>query len=233
MELMAELPAADGAVVAGAIEQVAASLPKMPDDDGRDVAEGRRADALVALCSGSTALPEANADADASVVRSPRPRIVLHAPASTLARPVTDAPNAELDGNGVAGLAGAVLDPPVLRRLACDAEVQVQLEDTHGEPLRLGRTVRVPSAALARAVRVRDKGCRFPACGNRRFAELHHIVWWSRGGTTDIDNLALVCAFHHRLVHEHGWALRRDEGGLLRWIRPDGVTYRAGPSSLD
>jgi hypothetical protein len=39
----------------------------------------------------------------------------------------------------------------------------------------------------------------------------HHIVWWGRGGRTDLENLLLVCTFHHKLVHEHGWRLERGQ----------------------
>jgi hypothetical protein len=50
-------------------------------------------------------------------------------------------------------------------------------------------------------------------------------VWWKEGGTTDLDNLVLVCFFHHKLVHEHGWSLHRHEGGSLDWRKPDGSSY--------
>ena len=123
-----------------------------------------------------------------------------------------------------------MIDGPTLSRLACDADLQVLLEDPTGEPLRLGRAVREPSAALAGMVHARDRECRFPGCGARRHTDLHHVVWWSRGGTTEVENLVLLCSFHHRLVHEHGWALRRTSAGIVRWIRPDGTRYRAGPS---
>jgi hypothetical protein len=40
----------------------------------------------------------------------------------------------------------------------------------------------------------------------------------------------LVCFFHHVLVHEHSWSLTRDRiTGEVRWYRPDGRRYRAGP----
>ncbi len=49
--LTAELPAAQGAVVARALERLAETLPVMPgEEDSYDV-QARRADALVALCS--------------------------------------------------------------------------------------------------------------------------------------------------------------------------------------
>ena len=49
--LEAELPSAQGAVVARAIERLADSLPVMPDEDATYFANERRADALVALAS--------------------------------------------------------------------------------------------------------------------------------------------------------------------------------------
>jgi hypothetical protein len=56
------------------------------------------------------------------------------------------------------------------------------------------------------------------------------VVWWERGGRTDLDNLVLVCTFHHKLVHEYGWSLRRDTDGPVEWFHPDGTRYRAGPA---
>jgi hypothetical protein len=70
----------------------------------------------------------------------------------------------------------------------------------------------------------------FPRCGRRGFAEAHHIVWWRNGGRTDLDNLAMVCSFHHKLVHEFGWRLCRDGNGAIRWFRPGGQPHRGGPS---
>jgi hypothetical protein len=49
--LEAELPAAQGAVVARALQRVAESIPVMPGEEDGAFAEARRADALVALCS--------------------------------------------------------------------------------------------------------------------------------------------------------------------------------------
>jgi HNH endonuclease len=58
--------------------------------------------------------------------------------------------------------------------------------------------------------------------------QAHHIVWWERGGATDLDNLLLVCSFHHRLIHEHGWSIR-GRATEERWLRPDGSAFEAGP----
>ena len=237
LELMAELPATDGALVAGAIERIAATLPDLPElseDERAHNAEARRADALVALCTSSSP------GSSGRRRQAPRPRIVVHASLASLRSPSAADLNAgtahgsfhavELEVDGVPSLAGGVIDPPTFGRLLCDADLQLVTEDDDGEPLRLGRSVREPSATLARTVRARDRECRFPACGGRLHTEAHHVVWWSRGGRTDVDNLVLLCGFHHRLVHEHGWGLRRGRDGNVAWTRPDGRRYRAGPS---
>ena len=84
-----------------------------------------------------------------------------------------------------------------------------------------------------RALRYRDSGCRFPACGNQRFTHAHHLVWWGDGGRTDLDNLLLLCTFHHKLVHELGWTVRRRADGTVEWRDPGGQPYRAGPAPPD
>lgn len=38
-------------------------------------------------------------------------------------------------------------------------------------------------------------------------------------------NLAELCWYHHRLVHEDGWGLRRGVNGRLVAIRPDGTEF--------
>ncbi len=201
----AELPAAQGAVVARALQRVTDTLPSMPGEEDPSFADARRADALVALCSARIAV---DADPD-------RATVVVHARLGDLVG--TDGA-AEIEGGGR-------LHPETARRLLCDARVQTVLEDERGEPLRLGRLTREPSAAMMRQLRYRDVECRFPGCGARRFTQAHHVVWWGDGGQTDLDNLVLVCFFHHRLVHEHGWRVQRDAGGRLRWLRPNGAIH--------
>lgn len=56
---------------------------------------------------------------------------------------------------------------------------------------------------------MRDRGrCVFPGCTATRHLEAHHLRWWRHGGGTGLDNLALVCTFHHALVHDHGYRLQ-------------------------
>lgn len=211
--LEAELPADQGAIVAKALSRLAERVPVMPGDaDHPYPAETRRADALVMLCSGSVA---SDPDQD-------RATVVVHTKLESLLG-AQGAPNAEIEH-------GPVITPETVQRLACDSRLQVVTEDTHGNPLRLGRLTRTPSAAVVRQLRYRDRECRFPGCGRRRFTAAHHVVFWSRGGRTDLDNLVLLCGFHHRLVHEGGWRLALDSDTTVRWFRPNGLRYRAGPA---
>ena len=52
---------------------------------------------------------------------------------------------------------------------------------------------------------IRDRGCRFPGCASTHRLHGHHVRHWARGGETSLDNLLLLCPFHHRLVHEGGF----------------------------
>ncbi|MCI0633234.1 MAG: HNH endonuclease [Actinobacteria bacterium] len=208
--LEADLPAADGAVVARALERLARSVPVMPGEDERWDLPARRADALVAVCS---ARISEDPDSDRSTV-------VIHAQLDAL---VAGSGGGELQD-------GPVIHPDAVKRLLCSGRVQTVLENRAGSAVAFGRMTREPSPAMLRQVRYRDRGCRFPGCGTRAFTEAHHIVWWRHGGRTDLDNLLLICSFHHKLVHEYGWRIERDPAGVISWLCPTGVRYRAGPS---
>lgn len=73
--------------------------------------------------------------------------------------------------------------------------------------LDVGRRTRSIPPALRRALQLREAGCRFPGCRQRRRVDAHHVRHWSAGGETQLDSLCLVCGFHHMLVHEGGFGL--------------------------
>ena len=118
---------------------------------------------------------------------------------------------------------GPVLALDTARRLACDATVVGIVEGEDGEPLDIGRKSRSIPLAIARALRARDGGCRYPGCDRNRWCDGHHIEHWADGGKTKLDNLITLCDFHHRLVHEGGYGLRRTDDGLFVFTRPDGT----------
>jgi len=112
-----------------------------------------------------------------------------------------------------------------LERLACDCTMsRVLLADS--QVIDVGKATRVVSAPTMRALRTRDRGCRWPGCDRQvNWSSPHHIIAWSRGGPTNVPNLVLLCYFHHRLVHEGGWQVvrvRRD----FKFVPPDRVVFR-------
>jgi Domain of unknown function (DUF222)/HNH endonuclease len=89
------------------------------------------------------------------------------------------------------------------------------------QPLEVGRTSRVVTAAQRAALVVRDGGCAVTGCDRPLgWCEAHHLQHWVHGGPTDLANLALVCRAHHRAVHEGGWRLQRDPDGRLTATPP-------------
>ncbi|MGA8248616.1 MAG: DUF222 domain-containing protein [Nocardioides sp.] len=111
---------------------------------------------------------------------------------------------------GVAATAdGTTLPPGVLRRLACDAELIPAVLGSHGEVLDVGRRQRPVTPAIWTALVLRDRHCTFPACTRPPvMCHAHHLTHWTDGGTTTLDNLALLCAHHHRTIHHTPWEIR-------------------------
>jgi len=123
------------------------------------------------------------------------------------------------------------------RRIGCDTSISRLLENAKGEPISIGRKSRVIPPPMRRALQARDKGCRFPGCKHTYFIDGHHIQHWSRGGTTSLDNLVLLCRHHHRLVHEGGFACEKGENGDVIFRNQTGrIMHRSGfdvPTHLD
>ena len=104
---------------------------------------------------------------------------------------------------------------------ACDSMIIPAVLGEKSEPLNLGRLRRLISAGLRRALYLRDRGCAFPGCHRPpRHCQGHHIRHWAEGGPTDLGNLVLMCAHHHRLLHRSGWEVRIAADGLPEFLPP-------------
>ncbi len=80
------------------------------------------------------------------------------------------------------------------------------IENSKGVPLYLGRTTRIATPGQTIALAARDRGCSFPGCDRPpSHCQRHHITDWANGGPTDIDNLTLLCGYHHREHAKRGW----------------------------
>jgi uncharacterized protein DUF222 len=102
---------------------------------------------------------------------------------------------------GLPGTPAADLEPSnlishkTLERFCCDATLsRVMLADSM--VIDVGRATRVVSAPTARALKARDKGCRFPGCDRpANWTSPHHILFWTRHrGPTNLPNLVSLSA---------------------------------------
>ncbi len=176
-----------------------------------------RADALVLMAESLLANGAGSRSA------GERNSIVVHVDAEVLANPDA-AGRSELEN-------GPQLAGESTRRLACDAGIVRIVEDGAGMPLDIGRKTRSIPPAIHRALKARDRGCRFPGCTARQFVEGHHVKHWARGGETSLENLVQLCYFHHRLVHEGGYGVRARGNQQFEFMRPDGRVIEDVPKN--
>ena len=245
LRITVEMPMEDGEIVAKAIERVAeagdeaiglefaAGRDGVRDApvggyDGASVRELReaspngwraqQADALLAMAKASLA-----GDAGSVAVAGNPAGVLPKASDNHLVVIHTDAES--LRG----GIGRSDLPIDTVKRLTCDCSIVKVVEDHDGTPLDVGRKQRVVSTTLRRALWARDRGCVFPGCRNRIYIHAHHVEHWANGGATEAGNLMLLCSHHHRLVHEGGFTIRREQQDRLTFVRPDGrVIPRAG-----
>jgi len=162
--------------------------------DERRTPEQRRADALMMLVTGSAADRRRH-------VRHQVP-LVIHERSGETAAQLVD---------------GTPVPIHAAKRLMCGADIHpILFDDATNQPVALGRTVRLASKPQWLALIARDGGC--VACGAAPSrCAAHHVEPWLEGGRTDLDNLVLLCAHHHTLVHEGAHRLRRTSDGGHQW----------------
>jgi hypothetical protein len=230
VRIVIELPAEEGELVGRAVDSAvaageAALGAEFASERSGESWKAQQADAFVAIMKtylgasgGAGGGADGGATRERSVPAADHYQVVVH-----------------VDEKALRGEAGRS-DLPVetVRRLACDGSVVTIVEDEHGTPLDVGRKQRTVSTALRRALHSRDRGCTFPGCGRAHYVDAHHIRHWADGGDTSLDNTTLLCTHHHKLLHEGGFKIHRDEGGGINFRRPDGrVIPRAGYRVVD
>jgi len=194
------LPVEDAAIVRAALDPLCTPRP----GDPRTPAQ-QRADALVDVCRlalNCGDLPDNGGE---------RPQLAITVSYDAVSRELR---RARLDS-------GESLSAAAARRVACDAQVLPIVLDGPGQVLDVGRSRRLATGALRRALIARDQGCAFPGCDRPpRWCAAHHIRHWVDGGATDQNNLVLTCGEHHRLIHEGDWQVRLDRDGQPEFIPP-------------
>ncbi len=206
MMITVELPLESGELLEKALDRARDTTASQTPECIDECWSAQQADALVAIANAYL-----SGDGEAAACTSDSYQVTVHVDHAALA-----------NGNGRSSL-------PIesVKRLCCDGDAIVIVENEDGEPLSVGRKTRTVPTAIKRALRARDKGCVFPGCHHKRFVDAHHIQHWSAGGETSLENLLLLCERHHQLVHEGGFRIERDYQNRWFFKRPDG---RAVPS---
>lgn len=215
LSVYGSLTADQGAAFVKAIDKAADEVPVSPVDDPANI-EARRADALAMLVAGAAA-EEGSSDHATVVVHVPLEALASKSRCSEIAPGIT-------------------IHPSVARRFCCDARIQPVIIGSEGTAVAVGsESYQVPRWMRRLVLRRDDYRCTHPGCHMKRFVDIHHIKPWP-AGPTEPGNLATICRFHHKLVHEHNWRVRLIDG-VVRWFRPNGdphdpvpVLARAGPS---
>jgi len=167
-----------------------------------------------------------SAAAGLSAVAGQRPQVNVTVSVETLSA----APGEAVDCGWLErfGVPAQPIAADTARRLACDASLRPLIVDAQGQLIAFGTSSRVAPPALRALVLRRDRHCRFAGC-RARIDEVHHIVFYSRGGPTTSANMLGLCWHHHHLVHEGGWSLAGDANADIKGTGPDGRVWTTGP----
>jgi uncharacterized protein DUF222/HNH endonuclease len=182
-------------------------------------------DGLVALVkAGGGVDQQSMSSGDHTLVKVIVPALAVEA--TRAAGSGTASPDKPSQGFGVIESTGTTISTGTSEAALCDSGWQEITVDDSGTPLDVGRARRLFSRRQREALAVRDGGCLWPECLHPpAFTEAHHIEQWKRDrGRTDLDNGILLCRFHHLLLHNNHWELRRDTDGR-HWLTP--------PSTID
>src|SRR4051794_36158999 len=164
---------------------------------------------------------DAMADAATRLLRSATLPAAAGSPVTVLATTtITDLTTAaETSGLALLGH-GQVISARQLLALAAEAEVLPVVFTDTGGILAYGTGRRLATRGQRLALAARDGGCSFPGCDRpAAWTEVHHVPEWINGGGTDLDNLCLVCRFHHRNFEKFGWQVHIEDGVPL-WTPP-------------
>lgn len=122
-------------------------------------------------------------------------------------------------GRGVGWIDGSTEPIPIsaVNQLQCDGDTVLTVLGREGQVLSHGKTRRLATRRQRRALAARDGGCVMPGCTvPPSRCQAHHVVPWVSHtflpGRTDIDNLALLCPFHHSTIHTSAWQLEMIHG---------------------
>ena len=121
---------------------------------------------------------------------------------------------------------GWTLTRRAAEQFLCDTNLIATLFDGHNQVLDANTAAERFTRRQRRALAARDHHCVFPGCSRLpKHCDAHHLTERAKGGPTTIANGALLCRFHHRLLHQHHWTLHQDTNGTWTATDPHGTTW--------
>ncbi|MBC6795516.1 HNH endonuclease signature motif containing protein [Corynebacterium sp. LK28] len=203
-----ELQATNGAVLTGA-EYVARRL----EEAGIQVA---RADSA---CADSARADRASADR----ARAAQPP---SGAASTAGPTGTGAAGARADGAASETVAGPevtgadVVATGVGGTGLKDGDYITLIAPEQG-PVNLYRVRRLASRKQRRMLEAETTRCSWPGCGRpANECQVHHLQEFAKGGETNPENMALLCAYHNGVNGQHGRGRMARVSGRVTWLPP-------------
>lgn len=117
-------------------------------------------------------------------------------------------------------------------QMLCDAALVATLFKGRTDVLDVNEAAEQFSKRQRRTIAARDRHCVFPGCTRLpKHCDVHHLHERADGGPTTVANGCLLCRFHHRLLHQHGWSLRRDAtAGAWVAVDPHGTEWKGRPT---
>lgn len=98
-------------------------------------------------------------------------------------------------------------------------------------PIDVGWSENIPEP-IRRAVRLRDRHCRWPGGCTRPPAvcDCHHVKHKKDGGPTSVGSCILLCQYHHDIcIHRWGWKIELLPDGQVTATGPRGQVLRSRP----
>lgn len=200
----------------------------------RTVAQ-RRIDALVGLVCGAGSTPEVNIDYVIDEFSFEEGLNDLSAdPHAEDPTHSDEATHQETDGLPDTGsafdssrrsttLGGSPIPPMVIVAQSIRARIRRVVLRGGSVIVDAGRSRRLFSGPQRDLVRLRDGGCASPFCRARHWSiEVDHLLEWSDGGPTDLDNGTALCRQDHRIKSRGDLVPSRRSDGGLDWFNRAG-----------
>ncbi|MGJ4088797.1 HNH endonuclease signature motif containing protein [Corynebacterium macclintockiae] len=198
-----ELQATNGAVLTGA-EYVARRL----EEAGIQVA---RADSACADSARADRARAAQPPSGAASTAGPTGTGVAGARADGAASETVAGPEASGADVVAAGVGGTELK---------DGDYITLISPEQG-PVNLYRVRRLASRKQRRMLEAETTRCSWPGCGRpANECQVHHLQEFAKGGETNPENMALLCAYHNGVNGQHGRGRMARVSGRVTWLPP-------------